>query len=122
MLNCCSKRFCVVSLLSTNAISNYTFNTLIINAYLPTDYGTPDSNNALIEAVSELEGFLMCQSYDNLLVCGDLNVDFMRGGHNCRQLMMVQEYAIYSNRRPRGRMKTFAFSTWLSCRAKSSAV
>ena len=34
MLNCCSKQFCAVSLLSTNAISNYTFNTLIINAYL----------------------------------------------------------------------------------------
>ena len=42
MLNSCSKRFCAVSLLSrsTNAISNYTFNTLIINAYLPTDCGT----------------------------------------------------------------------------------
>ena len=62
MLNCCSKRFCAVSLLSTNAISNYTFNTLMISAYLPTDYGTPDSNNAFIEFVPELDGFLMSQS------------------------------------------------------------
>ena len=62
--NCCSKRFCAVSLLSTIAITNHTFNTLIINAYLSTDYGTPDSNNAFIEAVAELDVFLIFQSYD----------------------------------------------------------
>ena len=39
----------------------------------------------------------MCQSYDNLLVCGDLNVDFMRGGHNCRHLQnFMREYNLVS--------------------------
>ena len=52
-------------LLSTNAIINYTFNT---NAYLMTDYGNPDSINAFIEAVAELDVILLSQSYyDNLL-------------------------------------------------------
>ena len=45
----------------------------------------------------------MSQSYDNLLVCRDLNVDFMRGGHNCRQLQnFMREYtcnivSVYTN-------------------------
>lgn len=93
MVNSCSKRFCAVTLSSINPVTNCTFNTLIINAYLPTDYGTPDSNNAYIEAVTELDGFLLSQSYDNLLICGDLNVDFTRGGHNCSQLKdFMREY------------------------------
>ena len=49
MVNSCSKRFCALTLSATNPVTNCTFNTLIINAYLPTDYGTPDSNNAYIE-------------------------------------------------------------------------
>ena len=47
-------------LLSTNAITNYTFNT---NAYLMTDYGNPDSINVFIEAVAELDVFFYCLNH-----------------------------------------------------------
>ena len=43
MVNSCSKRFCAVTLSDTNPATNCTSNTLIINAYLPTDYGSLDS-------------------------------------------------------------------------------
>ena len=42
--------------------------------------------------------------------------------HPRAAIEIVQEYAIYSNTTYGGRMKTFAFSTWLSCGVKSSAV
>lgn len=65
---------------------NSCLNTLIINVYLPTDYGTLDSENAYVDALGELDGFSSSQSYDNLILCGDFNVDFSRTSHNSAHL------------------------------------
>ena len=86
-LRCCSKHFCALTLTLTNPITNSTFNTLLINVYLPTDYNTCDSNNAFLETVAELDGFISSQSYDNIIICGDFNVDFSCGGHNFHLFM-----------------------------------
>ena len=62
------------------------FNTLLINVYMPTDYGTVDSYNAYLETLSELEGFISNQTFDNLIICGDFNVDFTRANRHCNIL------------------------------------
>ena len=66
-----------------NPINNSIFNTLLLNVYLPTDYGTLDSCNSFSESLAELEGFISSHSYDNLSISGDFNVNFSRGGPNC---------------------------------------
>ena len=86
-LNSHSKRFCAIALTFTNSVSNSPFNTLLINVYLSTDYSTPESNNSFLETLAELEGFISSYSYDNLILCGNFNVDFDRGGHNANHLL-----------------------------------
>ena len=80
-----AKRFCAVSLAS-DCTHGGSYHTLIVNMYLPTDYGTHDSNNAFLESLAELDGFISAQSFDNIL-CGDFNVDFSRDSHNCKHLL-----------------------------------
>ena len=82
-----SRRFCAVSINLPDLNSNSNHVILLINVYLPTDYGTSDSNNAFLEAVCELEGFIATQSFDNLVISGDFNVDFSRYTHNCNLLL-----------------------------------
>ena len=57
-----AKCFCAVSLAtdSTHSGSYHTLG-LIVNVYLPTDYGTHDSNNAFLESLAELDGFISAQ-------------------------------------------------------------
>ena len=85
-LKCCSTRFCALSLTTYSSSNNSIFDTLLINLYLPTDYGTLDSNNAFLESLGKLDGFISTQSFDNLIICGDFNVDFSRDNHNCYHL------------------------------------
>ncbi len=40
---------------------------LLVNVYLPTDYGTPDAHSDYLLSVSELEGFIDSQSFDHLI-------------------------------------------------------
>ena len=57
---------------------------LIINVYLPTDYGTIESTTTFHETIAELEGFLLTQSYDYIIMpAGDFNVDFAKASRNC---------------------------------------
>ena len=76
-----SKRFCAIALTFTNS------HLLLINVYLPTDYNTPELNNSFLETLAELEGFISSYSYDNLILCGDFNVDFDRDGQNANHLL-----------------------------------
>ena len=78
-----SKRFCTISLRLCDPTSNSIINTLLINVYLPTNYNTDDSNNAFLESIAELDGFISAQSFDNLIICGDFNVDFSHNNNNC---------------------------------------
>ena len=83
----CSKHFCAITLTLTNSVTNSSFNTLVLSVYLPTDYGTSDSCNSFSESLAELEGFVSSHSYDNLIICGDFNVDFSHSGHNCNSFI-----------------------------------
>ena len=62
--------------------NNHTSNILLVNVYFPSDYGTRDSHNNFLDTIAELEGFISSHEYDNLILCGDFNVDFCRPGHN----------------------------------------
>ena len=65
-----SKRFCAL-LLTINWVK-----TLVINVYLPTNYGNMDSEQLYRESLAELKGFVDSQSFDNLIIAGYSNVDF----------------------------------------------
>ena len=79
--------FCALSLALCGPCGNSILNTLLINVYLPTDYGTSDSNNAFLESLGELDRFISMQSFDNIIICGDFNVHFSQSNHNCVQLL-----------------------------------
>ena len=86
-LNCCSNRFCAVNLTLPDTNTDCPQSTLLVNVYFPTDYGTPDSDAAFLECLGELDGFISAQPYDNLIICGDFNVDFSRSTHNSIHLL-----------------------------------
>ena len=79
--------FCALSLALCGPRGNSILTTLLINVYLPTDYGISDSNNAFLESLGELEGFISMQSFDNIIICGDFNVHFSQSNHNCIQFL-----------------------------------
>ena len=66
-----------VSLLTVSVFVLF-LSTLFICVYLPTDYGNLDSQDWFAESLNELRGFIDSQSYDNMIVAGDFNVDFTR--------------------------------------------
>ena len=70
LITSASKRFCAL-LLTINCVK-----TLVINVYLPTNYGNMDSEQLYRESLAELKGFVDSQSFDNLIIAGDFNVDF----------------------------------------------
>ena len=59
---------------------------LLINVYLPTDYGTSDSHSDYLHSLGELEGFIDTQSFDHLVIAGDFNADFRRQGLHVQAL------------------------------------
>ena len=73
MLSTNAKRFCAISLSDQ---SGYTV--LLICVYLPTEYDTLSSRDDFLYVTGELEGFVISQSFDRLLIVGDFNVDFDR--------------------------------------------
>ena len=66
-LNCDAKRFCAVSL-ATDCTHSGSYNILIINVYLPTDYDTPHSNCFF----GMPRRFISVQS-----ICGDFNFNLI---------------------------------------------
>ena len=82
-LNSCSTRFCALMLNLLNMCSQQSVSILIINVYLPTDYGTIESTTIFRKTIAELEGFLLTQSYDYVFIAGDFNVDFTKASRNC---------------------------------------
>ena len=67
-LNSCSTRFVHLKLNLLNMCSQQSVSILIINVYLPTDYGTIESTTTFHETIAELEGFLLTQSYDYIIM------------------------------------------------------
>ena len=67
-----SSRFCAISINSNSLV------TLLVCVYLPTNYGTHDSDDLFQQTLSEISGFLDSCCYDNVIIAGDFNVDFKR--------------------------------------------
>ena len=74
-----SKCFCAVRLIDSN---NSTI--LLINVYMPTDFGTSLPNVEFISCLSKIEAFIDSQSFNFLIpvIGGDFNVDFSRASNN----------------------------------------
>ena len=49
---------------------------LLVSVYFPTDYRSPSSDGDFLTTLGELEGFINSQSFDNMVIGGDFNVDF----------------------------------------------
>ncbi len=49
---------------------------ICVYMYLPTNYGTSASHDKFLYSLRELDGFIDCHQFDNLLIGGDFNVDF----------------------------------------------
>ena len=86
----CSKQFCAVSLIINDPLNdNNYYQTLIINLciVIPTDYGTPESKSVFLDCLGEFEGFISTQSFDNIIIGGDFNVDSSCDNHSYNRLL-----------------------------------
>ena len=77
-LKSCSTRFCALLLKLLNSSNQQIVTILLVNAYLPTNYGSDESTTTFRETIAELEGFLLTQMYDYVIIAGDFNVDFAK--------------------------------------------
>ena len=75
-----SDRFCGIKLCDLSGLSY-----LLICVYMPTDCG-PMSYSDYLNTLGDLEGFIECHNCDAVIVAGDFNVDFDRGGQNSKLL------------------------------------
>ena len=65
-----------------NSFNQQIASILIDNVYLPTNYGLDESTTTFRETIAELEGFLLTQMYDHVIITGDFNVDFAKVSPN----------------------------------------
>lgn len=79
-----SNRFCAISPIDSNKAS-----ILLINVYLPTDYGTSLSEFEFVSLLSELEAFADTHPHDFIVIGGDFNVDFRR---TCRNTIALSNF------------------------------
>ena len=79
-----SNRFCAISLIDSNGAS-----ILLINVYLPTDYGTSLSEFEFVSLLSELEAYADTHPHDFIIIGGDFNVDFRR---TCKNTIALSNF------------------------------
>ena len=91
-LNSCSTRFCALLLELLNSFNQQTVSILIVNVYLPTDYSSVESVLTFQETIAELEGFLLTQKFDHVIIAGDFNVDFTKASPNCTALESFMQF------------------------------
>ena len=60
--------------------------TLLISVYMPSQCG-PSSHCEYLNTLGEIEGFIVSQQFDNIVLVGDFNVDFDRGGSSADLLL-----------------------------------
>ena len=81
-------RFCSIKLCDSVGTSF-----LLICVYLPTDFQSFFTD--YLNTLGELEGFIDSQSFDHILISGDFNVDFDRGGDNVQLLCkFMDDYSL----------------------------
>ena len=73
-LETCSDRFCALKLLDLSGST-----TLMISVYMPAECA-PSHFSDYLNTLGEIEGFIDSQQCDNIVLAGDFNVDFDRGG------------------------------------------
>ncbi len=71
-INSNSKRFCAIT------ITTHCWTVLLLNVYMPTNYGTAHSHNTYLETLGELKGIIESHSFDKIVIAGDFNVDMIR--------------------------------------------
>ena len=60
---------------------------LLTSIYQLINYGTIETNTAFLDCLGELDGFISAQPFDNVIICGDFNVEFSCNTHNSHQLV-----------------------------------
>ena len=73
-----STRFCALLLKLLNSSSQQIISILIVNVYLPTNYSSDELTTTFRETIAELEGFLLTQTCDHVIIAGDINVDLLK--------------------------------------------
>ena len=73
-LQTCSDRFCALKMQDLSGPTS-----LFISVYMPSQ-GAPSAQCEYLNTLDEIEGFINSQQYDNIILVGDFNVDFDRGG------------------------------------------
>ena len=81
-LKSCSTRFCALLLKLLDSSNQQIVSILIVNVYLPTNYGSDESTTTFQETVAELEGLVLTQTYDHVIIAADFNVDFAKVSPN----------------------------------------
>ena len=71
-LKSCWTHFCALLLKLLNSSHQRIVSILIVNVYLPTNYGSDESTSTFRETVAELEGFLLSLTYDHVITAGDI--------------------------------------------------
>ena len=72
-INFNSRRLCAIKIINNDFIT-----LIIINVYLPTNFGSDESVESYSEAIAELMGLIDSVTFDNLIIAGDFNVDLFR--------------------------------------------
>ena len=76
-----SNRFCAL------IINDNGNRTLVINVYLPTNYGNVHSEDLFMESLAELKGLIDSLNFHNVIIAGDFNVDLFSSSSRRDQLM-----------------------------------
>ena len=67
--------FCAVNLTLPTSNCDCSQSILLVNVYLPTDYGTIVTNNVFRDCLGELGDFISAQPFDNnIIICGNLTL------------------------------------------------
>ena len=51
------------------------FAVLFVCVYFPTDHSNVTSHTAFAECISELDGIISAENFDNIIIAGDFNTD-----------------------------------------------
>jgi len=86
-INCSSKRFCALSINLPNIPNNSMFSLLLVCVYMPADYNSPEATAAFLEPLCDLDGFILSESFDNIIIARDFNADFTRKSSNGNHLL-----------------------------------
>jgi len=54
------------------------FSLLLVCVYMPADYNSPEATAAFLETLCDLDGFILSESFDNIIIARDFNADFTR--------------------------------------------